>query len=882
VSVTDIREQLLNGLSNGYKLDDKSKWEQNPTPRSLAELGKEIKRNAPVGNSIHSKSDLQVGFQSITYKRDEILKLLERSCFRGQYVLAVGHSEWDQSRLDQSTAEKRDLISSSHFCLTCVDDPEKISEHREELRNNNLNSLILHSSDSHKIERLDKTLQWIKADPTFTGLKQVLNEPDARVFVGNTPPNYKPDHKVIRRVTIKNSSNWFASDYSLELNRDLITIIGGRGSGKSALAEAIAYGAGSKDTRPEAFLTKATKHRETITGTVIELEWSDKSSTSFEVGKLKEDKGLVRYLPQGAVEELCSPQHSSELQEQIENVIFQALDDGDKLGASNFHELRKKTLKQYELRKQRLIKKITDANHSIAEIIKLIHGKPNKEKLLNEKTEELKRLDRTLPKLQPEDKKAQDELATLQEQKQHIEDVIAEKQQTLEAVSEVESRVSLFRFTVEEFRDEIAKLVASAGITDTKAFEVAIKEAEISKIIATKRTELKNEISIIKTGSKSAVASLLGLTEDKLLANNLDDLKATIEKTQKETKAFETLKLKYQQQKKTIQSTEANVKSLKSEIKAITDEQIPRKEQLEEERSQYYESYFEVLTNEKTKIEQLYKPLQESLAIGSDTKKQLVFAARVKYDIQSHNNSGLDIIDRTRKGNFRDYVALKKVLEMSWESCEKQGLSGESIIGRLSSIEDKFTHGDGGELSIEDQLRESISIEEFYDWLYEPSHFRIESSLKFDDVELYLLSPGQKGIVLLMLYLAIDQEDNRPLIIDQPEENLDSLSVFHDLIQYFRERKIYRQIIMVTHNANLVVNTDSEQVIIAEYRGKEIPRLRYTSGSLENQAEQIPDIPIEELEDGIIEQVCNILEGGEIAFGNRKRKYQLSDKVNKL
>jgi predicted ATPase len=66
-----------------------------------------------------------------------------------------------------------------------------------------------------------------------------------------------------------------------------------------------------------------------------------------------------------------------------------------------------------------------------------------------------------------------------------------------------------------------------------------------------------------------------------------------------------------------------------------------------------------------------------------------------------------------------------------------------------------------------------------------------------------------------LLYLAIDKEDDRPLIIDQPEENLDPKSIFDELVPLFREVKSRRQIIIVTHNANLVVNTDADQVIVA-------------------------------------------------------------------
>ncbi len=78
-----------------------------------------------------------------------------------------------------------------------------------------------------------------------------------------------------------------------------------------------------------------------------------------------------------------------------------------------------------------------------------------------------------------------------------------------------------------------------------------------------------------------------------------------------------------------------------------------------------------------------------------------------------------------------------------------------------------------------------------------------------------------------------------------------------NLISLFKELKQYRQVIIVTHNANLVVNADAEQIIVAaNLDGK----LSYLSGSLENS--------------NINYKICKILEGGEIAFEKRRRKYQ--------
>ncbi len=142
-------------------------------------------------------------------------------------------------------------------------------------------------------------------------------------------------------------------------------------------------------------------------------------------------------------------------------------------------------------------------------------------------------------------------------------------------------------------------------------------------------------------------------------------------------------------------------------------------------------------------------------------------------------------------------------------------------------------------------------------------------SLKFDGKPLNLLSPGEKGIVLLLLYLEAEQEDNRPLIIDQPDDNLDNLSVYPGLIQYFRDRKKTRQIIIITHNPNLVVNTDAEQVIVANFDGSRSPKILYRSGSLENSGRNGQS-------SGIREDVCKILEGGTEAFRRREQKYALA------
>lgn len=111
----------------------------------------------------------------------------------------------------------------------------------------------------------------------------------------------------------------------------------------------------------------------------------------------------------------------------------------------------------------------------------------------------------------------------------------------------------------------------------------------------------------------------------------------------------------------------------------------------------------------------------------------------------------------------------------------------------------------------------------------------------------------------------MDDADDRPLIIDQPEENLDPKSVYEELVPLFQEAKDKRQIVIVTHNANLVVNTDADQIIIAavgQNTGSGLPPITYHSGGLD--------------ESGIRTSVCEILEGGEVAFRDRARRLRIA------
>jgi len=141
------------------------------------------------------------------------------------------------------------------------------------------------------------------------------------------------------------------------------------------------------------------------------------------------------------------------------------------------------------------------------------------------------------------------------------------------------------------------------------------------------------------------------------------------------------------------------------------------------------------------------------------------------------------------------------------------------------------------------------------------------------------MTPGKRALFLLRLIL-FESEDTWPLLIDQPEDDLDSRSIYDDIVPFLKKKKKKRQIIMVSHNANLVIGSDSEQVIIANRHGTDRKnedgrQFNYLTGSLEYSKAKDNDCNDTLKSQGVCEHSCDILDGGKIAFEQRKNKYNI-------
>ena len=176
-------------------------------------------------------------------------------------------------------------------------------------------------------------------------------------------------------------------------------------------------------------------------------------------------------------------------------------------------------------------------------------------------------------------------------------------------------------------------------------------------------------------------------------------------------------------------------------------------------------------------------------------------------------------------------------------------------------------------------LNQGYTLEEILRGLIK-DNFVIDFSVTYKGDDLLRMSPGKKGTVLLILFLQISSSEY-PILIDQPEDNLDNRTIYELLCTMIKEKKKERQIIIVSHNANLVVATDSENIIVANQSGQDNIgdnsnyQFEYVSGAIEHT--QVYDNTITEFlyKQGIREHICDILEGGNEAFKNRERKYSI-------
>ena len=133
-------------------------------------------------------------------------------------------------------------------------------------------------------------------------------------------------------------------------------------------------------------------------------------------------------------------------------------------------------------------------------------------------------------------------------------------------------------------------------------------------------------------------------------------------------------------------------------------------------------------------------------------------------------------------------------------------------------------------------IKSRYTKEDVLNKLLSPYHF-LNFNILYEGDRLEKMSPGKRSFVILKVLITLDKS-KWPILIDQPEDDLDANSISKDLTKFLKETKKERQIIIVSHNPNLVVGADSEQIIVANQEGSEAKnkssKFEYIAGSIEN------------------------------------------------
>jgi ABC-type lipoprotein export system ATPase subunit len=555
----------------------------------------------------------------------------------------------------------------------------------------------------------------------------------------------------------------------------------------------------------------------------------------------------VKYLSQQFVEHLCSEdQLSAGLLSEIESVIFAHLDPSDRLNAYSFDELRAVRVAPMRESRQNAEERILELSDRISVDL--------------DQAARLPALRDRLKRLETDEKALEEEIARLVESEQPA--IAKEHAKALQAASQAQDRVAVLKQQRQGLDLFAARLEHAAKMTSDSVAQLqqAARQLELPEGVldALKPRPLTSALAIIADrrglldSSIERSTKAVGLDADgrESLQTALDRLKTLEMKLNLDS----ARKKRLEDTQRALTSKKAEADKLRQEISRIQDGQAERLAAARDERSALYALIFDEIRREEGVLRELYAPLADSLARGNENEKRLEFSVRRTIDVEAWAARGEDLVDQRKRP--RDQ---KTLIEHAREHMVDNWQRGDAAA--IATGIGKLVAASVGHLQY---LRKEVTRRDFARWLFSTEHVALEYGIGFDGVDLKNLSPGTKGIVLLILYLAVDTADRRPLVIDQPEENLDPKSVYDVLVPYFREAKKRRQIIIITHNANLVVNTDAEQIIVASASridGQALPAIEYESGALETKA--------------IRDAVCDILEGGKRAFRQRERKYGL-------
>ncbi len=701
---------------------------------------------------------------------------------------------------------------------------------------------VICGSDAHRFADYGRypgsQITWVKADPTFEGFKQIFAEPRERVRIQSSGPEDKTPYLVIDKVRFIDNTGTkiFPTDW-IELNENLNTIIGGKSSGKSLLLYHIV-----KTVAPD-LLEKRSQEI-----TIPTYSFGDPEQLDFEVrwkdGRIDrlsdppdQKNREIEFIPQMYVNALAEKEGRESLYQLIESILEQ--DSGYK----RFMEQMRDSISQIE----------TTIEQDRATLLKL---RDDLRLLKAEKKDigdpaaiekEIERLSLKIDKLReesgftPEERQSYERLLRherIQRERQHRYESLYEAiTNQITTVSKLQAQVSgaLRTLPVDPRLDGFGKrlldgLSVSAAIAVTGSFSIIAK----SQRTLADKTRVK-------------------AVQCERNAHRINELLKPYREKVRDQQELDTLSKQLKQQQEAQRSLLAKQKQIESTIGAGI-----------EARENLFKSYGQLIGCFKSVVMKLQQDEYAKI------DEEIVLEASLNFDTKRFWTCFCDLFDLR--------WSLGSVFGPSFDEHSEFHFSDANHIETITSIFETLSKQPNPNLKFKGNATANDAISQLF-----KNYFEIGYNIRYKADDILNMSPGKRGLVLLQLILHISNAIH-PILIDQPEDNLDNRTIANELRNFLKTKKLMRQIIMVTHDANLVVLTDAENVIVSNQAGQQVEqenaefRFEYVSGALEHSNRKKDGTSSGILfSQGIREHVCDVLEGGEEAFRKRAQKYGFSN-----
>jgi energy-coupling factor transporter ATP-binding protein EcfA2 len=809
---------------------------------------------------------------------------------------------------------------------------------------------VLSGCDAHSFADLDEKLgqvvsnatdgivhepTWIKADLTFEGLKQIVFEPANRVFIGVEP---EIEHRIRENKTRyieslhidcvegyrqEQHGAWFC-DETILLGKELVAIIGNKGSGKSAVTDIIGLLgnshnqtskglSGVKSEELFSFLNKEKFLRggcaKYFQGTLHWYEGEpDRRSLDAQVAMHLPER--VEYLPQKYLERICANIADDEFRATLNEVTFRYVKPQDQHGKKDLDDLIQYRTQQAQEDISQKKQELHQANANVVTVEKKLTEDYRKEleERIRLKNEDLE----AHAKAKPEERQNPEASAgTATTESAQVESLTQQIAALSDQITQLETEQVTVSASAEELKQvrqaierEAAALRAletrywdalgAAGLSFGEIVKLTLDYRDLDASIAAKGHRLRAIEALLLTGDD--IAALDGSDEaaaqtarNAATARSLVCQKSALEGQRAEiVERLGKPAREYQQylnelrlwadRERELRGDDQNpgAETLKGLEKELGNVSTLYPEQLRAARIERERISKEVFSK-KRGLTQFYNAVKQS--IDGEIAKcrehlgeyEISIEAALRFN-PAFFDEFLRFINQGAVGSFKGQEDGRTMLRgltdavADWEDEQQVFKALTAIVEALHTDRRADVSPQNTARDVFKQMKGQKSVQELYNYLFGFDYLDTKYDLKVDGKDLSELSPGERGGLLLIFYLMLDRQDI-PLVIDQPEDNLDNKSVYEILVTFIKQAKKRRQIILVTHNPNLAVVADAEQIIfvlIDKREGKH--DFDFYSGAIEDPR--------------INGAVVDILEGTMPAFDNRRLKYRRRQRVS--